>query len=76
MKLGKVTTKGRVTIPLSLRKKYRLTPRRKVRFEPIEDGIKIIPLATPKEIEVNIGFLGTNVKLLKTLMDEKKKDRN
>ena len=76
MKLGKVTTNGRVTIPFSLRKKYSLTSDRKVKFEAAEDGIRIILLATPEEINANIGFLGTNGKLLKTLMDEKKKVTN
>jgi AbrB family looped-hinge helix DNA binding protein len=50
MKLAKVTTNGRVTIPAVLRKKYKLLPGRKVKFELEEDGIVIIPLATPEEI--------------------------
>lgn len=72
MKLVKVTTNGRITIPKSLRKKYGLTPGRLVRFDVTEDEIKIIPLATPEEVKENIGFLGTKGKLLRALMEEKK----
>ncbi|MBE0570515.1 MAG: AbrB/MazE/SpoVT family DNA-binding domain-containing protein [Ignavibacteriaceae bacterium] len=61
MKLAKVTTRGRVTIPTSLRKKHKLTP-----------GIKVNSLVTHEEIKANIGFLGTKGKFLKALMREKK----
>jgi AbrB family looped-hinge helix DNA binding protein len=75
MKFVKLTTNGRVTIPVSLRKKYGLTPGSKVKFEPIEEGIRIIPLATPEEIRANIGLLGMKGKMLKSLMEEKKIER-
>ena len=71
----KVTTNGRVTIPASLRKKYKLTPGRRVKFEPTADGIIIIPPATPEEIRMNAGILGMKGKLLKSLMKEKKRER-
>jgi AbrB family looped-hinge helix DNA binding protein len=78
MKLVKLTTNGRVTIPAPLRKKYELHPGRKVNFVLAEDGIQIIPLGTPEEIQANIGFLGATSqrpgkkgKLLKALMKEK-----
>ena len=72
MKFSRLTTNGRVTIPAELRKKYKFYPGRRVKFEAAEDGIKIIPFATPEEIKANIGFLGTKGKLLKSLMEEKK----
>ena len=75
MKFVKLTTNGRVTIPASLRKKYGLTPGRKVKFEITEESIRIIPLATPEEIKSNIGFLGMKGKLLKSLLKEKKRER-
>lgn len=75
MKLAKVTTNGRITLPASLRKKYKLTPGIKIKFEITVDGIKIIPLVTTKEIKANIGFLGAKGKLLKSLMKEKKRER-
>jgi AbrB family looped-hinge helix DNA binding protein len=75
MKLAKVTTRGRVTIPASLRKKYKLTPGRKVKFGLDEGGIKIIPLITPEEIKANVGFLGMKGKLLRALIKVKKMER-
>jgi len=75
MKFSKVTTNGRVTIPAELRKKFGLTPGRKVKFEPTEDGVRIIPLATPEEIRANAGLLGLKGKMLKSLMEDKKIER-
>lgn len=75
MKLARVTSNGRLTIPASLRKKYDLTPGRKVKFEAIEDAIRIIPLVTLEEVEATAGFLGMKGKLLKSLMKEKKRER-
>ena len=75
MKLSKVTSNGRITIPAELREKYKLTPGRRMKFEAAEDGIRIIPLATPEEIKANIGFLGTKGKMLRALMGEKKLEK-
>ena len=75
MKLSKVTTNGRVTLPAELRKKYKLIPGRKIRFEVEQDGIKITPLVTPEQIRTNVGFLGTNGKLLRALIKAKKIER-
>jgi AbrB family looped-hinge helix DNA binding protein len=75
MKISKLTTNGRITIPAPLRKKYGLTPGRRVKFETAGDGIEIIPLATPEEIRANAGFLGMKGKLLKSLLKEKKRER-
>jgi len=75
MKFTLVTDGGKITIPSELRKKYGLTPGRKVKFETTENGIRIIPLVTAEEVRVNIGFLGTKGKLLKALMEEKSKIR-
>ena len=82
MKLSKVTTNGRVTIPVChpersrrMRNNYGLYPVRKVKFEVEGDGIKIIPLFTTEEIKANAGILGTKGKLLRALMKEKRKER-
>lgn len=75
MKSLKVTSNGRITIPAALRKKHNLTPGRKVIFRVTEEGIVVIPLATVVDIRANIGFLGWKGKLLKSLMDEKKIER-
>jgi bifunctional DNA-binding transcriptional regulator/antitoxin component of YhaV-PrlF toxin-antitoxin module len=74
MKLSKVTSGGKVTIPVELRKKYKFTPGRRVRLDTDEEGIIITPLVTPKEIRANAGFLGTKGKLLKSFMEEKKRE--
>lgn len=75
MKISKLTTNGRITIPAPLRKKYGLTPGRRVKFKIVEDGIILIPLVTKDEIKTNAGFLGMKGKLLKSLMEEKKRER-
>lgn len=75
IKICKVTSGGRITIPAELRKKFGLTPGREVKFAENDDGIRIIPLVTKKEIRNNIGFLGTGEKLLKALMEEKRRER-
>ena len=72
MKLVKVTTNGRVTIPAKLRKKYSLTTGKKIKFKLEEDGIKIIPLVTSGEVNANVAFLERKGKMLKALMQEKK----
>jgi AbrB family looped-hinge helix DNA binding protein len=75
MKLSKVTSGGRVTIPVELRKKYNLKPGTRVHFEELNNGIKIIPL-TKETTRTNAGFLKIKGKsLLKVLMEEKKKER-
>lgn len=68
---SKVTTRGRITIPELLRKKYGLNQGRLVKFEDTETGILITPLVTKIEIKKNKGFLKTNGKLLRALMKEK-----
>jgi len=64
-----------VTIPEPLRKKYGLTPGRRVKFEIVEDGIILIPLVTKDEVRMNIGILGMKGRMLKSLMEEKKRER-
>lgn len=51
MKIYKLTINGLITIPARLRKKYGLTPGRHLKFEVEKDGLKIIPLVTPEEVE-------------------------
>lgn len=82
MKTARVTTNGRVTIPAALRKKYGFYPGRKLRFwhsrsfgRNAEDGIRIIPLASAEEIRTYAGSLGLKGKILKSLMKEKKRER-
>ena len=75
MKILKVTSGGRVTITVELRKKYGLEPGRRVKFYISKERIEIIPLATIEEIKANAGLLGMRGKLLKSFMEEKKRER-
>ena len=74
METGYVTSKGQLVIPSKMRRKFGIKPGTRVNFIEEKDGIKIIPV-TADLIEANKGFLGTKGKLLKTLMEEKKKER-
>lgn len=75
MKVVKVTTKRKVTVPAELRKKHNLIPGKLAKFETTEDGIRMFSLVTSEEIKANIGFLGTGGKLLRALMEEKNRER-
>lgn len=74
MKISKLTTNGRLTIPADIRNRYDIKPGTHVHFVDENDGIKIIPI-TNKTIFKNVGFLNTNGALLKSLMQEKKIER-
>ena len=74
METGYVTSKGQLVIPSKLRRKFGIKPGTRVNFCEERDGIKIIPV-TAETIDANKGFLQTKGKLLKALMDEKKKER-
>jgi AbrB family looped-hinge helix DNA binding protein len=69
-----VTTKGQVVIPSKIRRKYKIKSGTRIHFYENNGEIKMVPL-TPELIRANIGFLGTKGKLLKALMEEKKKER-
>jgi len=74
MEVGFVTSKGQIVIPSKLRRRYGIKPGTRINFHEETDGIKIIPV-TAELIESNIGFLKTNGKLLKALIEEKKKEK-
>ena len=74
METGYVTSKGQLVIPAKRRRKFGIKAGTRVNFFEEEDGIKIIPV-TEEIIDANKGFLGTRGKLLKALMEEKKKER-
>jgi AbrB family looped-hinge helix DNA binding protein len=74
MEVGFVTTKGQLVIPSKMRKKFGIKPGTRVNFFEETDGIKIVPL-TSEIIKSNKGFMKTGGKLLKALMEEKKKER-
>ncbi len=74
MEVASVTTKGQLVIPSKLRRKFGIKPGTMVNLYEEKDGIKMIPI-TSELIKANKGFLGTGGKLLKALMEEKKKER-
>ncbi|MBU0561098.1 MAG: AbrB/MazE/SpoVT family DNA-binding domain-containing protein [Bacteroidetes bacterium] len=74
MEVGYVTSKGQLVIPSKMRRRFGIRPGTRVNFFEEEDGIKIIPI-TEELIDANKGFMKTSGKLLKALMEEKKKER-
>ena len=70
-----VTTKGQVVIPSKLRKKYGIKGGTMIQFIESEGEIRMVPI-TEEMIRRNVGFLGTKGRLLKALMDEKKRERD
>ena len=74
METSIVTVKGQVVIPSRIRKKFGIKIGTRIHFLDEGKEIKMIPI-TPEMIESNFGFLGTKGKLLKALMEEKKRER-
>ena len=69
-----VTTKGQVVIPSKLRRKYGIKSGTLVQFYEADGEIRIVPI-THELIRNNAGFMGTKGKLLRALMEEKKRER-
>ncbi len=69
-----VTAKGQVVIPSRIRKQYKIKKGTPVYFFEQEDGILLKPL-TDDSIEKAKGILKTKGKVLKTLLREKKTER-
>ncbi|MEO8209776.1 MAG: AbrB/MazE/SpoVT family DNA-binding domain-containing protein [bacterium] len=74
METSIVTVKGQVVIPSKLRKKFGIRNGTKIHFYDEGKDIRMVAI-TPEMIDSNFGFLGTKGKLLKALMDEKKRER-
>ncbi len=74
METSIVTSKGQVVIPSRIRKKFGIKNGTKIHFSDEGKEIKIIPV-TKEMIDQNAGILGTKGKLLKALMEEKKRER-
>ena len=74
MEIGYVTSKGKLTIPARLLKKYGIKPGTKVICHEEGNGIKIIPAVTSEEVDLNIGFMKTRRTML-TFLKEKKNNR-
>ena len=75
MEFAYVTAKGQVAIPLELRKQFGIKKGTRINFFEAEGGIKMVVAVTPEVVEANKGILKTKGKLLKALMDDKKRER-
>jgi AbrB family looped-hinge helix DNA binding protein len=74
METSVVTVKGQIVIPKKIRKNLGITKGSKIAF--IEKDGKIVLQPLDKSyFESLAGILGTNGKMLKSLMDDKKKER-
>ena len=74
METSTVTSKGQVVIPSKLRRKYGIRNGTRVHFFEVNGEIRLVPV-TPELIDKNIGLLGTKGKLMRALLEEKKKER-
>ena len=69
-----VTAKGQIVIPLKLRRKHGIKKGTPVAFFERNSEIVLQPI-TDEYIRSLVGILGTKGKVLRTLMEEKKKER-
>ena len=74
METSVVTSKGQVVIPSKLRRKYGIKNGTRIHFYEVNGEMRIVPV-TPELIDKNIGLLGTRGKLMRALMEEKKRER-
>ncbi len=74
METSVVTVKGQVVVPASIRRKFGIKKGTKIAF--IEQNGKLIIQPLDKNyFESLAGILGTDGKMLKSLMDDKKRER-
>jgi len=74
MEFGYVTSKGQLVIPSKLRKRFGIKEGTRINFFEEGDGIKMVAI-TSEVIEANKGFLKTKGKLLRALMEDKKREK-
>ncbi len=74
METSVVTSKGQVVIPSKLRRKYGIKRGTRVHFYENNGEMRLVPV-TPELIDKNIGLLGTKGKLMRALLEEKKRER-
>lgn len=74
METSVVTTKGQIVVPVKIRRKFGIKKGTKVAF--IEQNGKLLIQPLDKSyFESLAGILGTNGKMMKSLMEDKKKER-
>ena len=69
-----VTSKGQVVIPSKLRRKYGIKNGTRIHFYEVNGEMRIVPV-TPELIDKNIGLLGKKGKLMRALLEDKKRER-
>ena len=74
MNTRKVFSNGRVTLPAEIRKTYGIKAGTKIFFKVEKDGIVLYPI-TAKTIKDGISFLKPDKRMLKSLIEEKKRER-
>ncbi|OHC01596.1 MAG: hypothetical protein A3H23_00290 [Planctomycetes bacterium RIFCSPLOWO2_12_FULL_40_19] len=74
METSIVTSKGQVVIPSKLRRKYGIKNGTRIHFFEVNGEMRIVPV-TPELIDKNIGLLGTKGKLMRALLEDKKRER-
>ncbi len=73
METSIVTSKGQIVIPSKLRRKYGIRKGTRVHFYEVNGEIQLVPV-TPELIDKNIGLLGTKGKLMRALLEDKKRE--
>ena len=74
METSVITFKGQIVVPSKIRKKYGMTKGTKIAF--IEQNGRLIIQPLDKDyFESLAGILGTNGDMLKSLMEDKKRER-
>jgi AbrB family looped-hinge helix DNA binding protein len=74
METSIVTTKGQIVVPAKMRSKYRIKKGTKVAFLEQNGKLMIQPL-DENYFESLAGILGTEGEMLKSLMEDKKRER-
>lgn len=74
METSVVTTKGQIVVPAKIRIKYHMKKGTKVAFIEL-NGKLIIQLLDQNYFESVAGILGTEGDMLKSLMEDKKRER-
>lgn len=68
-----VTTKGRIVIPVELRRKYEITPKTRIVIFDNGNGITLRPMTRQYIKKLKGSLKGSNA--LEVLLDERRKDR-
>ncbi|MBI4548809.1 MAG: AbrB/MazE/SpoVT family DNA-binding domain-containing protein [Ignavibacteriae bacterium] len=74
MKYGTMYSRGRITIPAEIRKRFGITPGMRVAFFDEGDKIRVVPI-DKNYFRRFAGILETDGKALRSLIQERKRDR-